>query len=338
MKAAVSEQARQPLVIKDAPDPSVGARDVLVRVKACGVCHSDLHIVDGLMAARGLDPFPLILGHEVTGVVEEVGSEVRHLKRGAPVGVYWIYGCGTCRYCLAGKEQACVAQPRSASGVTRPGGYAEYIALPADHALALPEELDFVSAAPFFCAGLTMYSGFKNAGLQPGQRAAVLGIGGLGHLAIPIARAMGAEVIALTSTDDKVELARQLGAHHAIVGTADLGQKLQEAGGADVVLSTTLEPGAIGGVIPSILPQGTLVLTGLSLNPLPLVPALLVADQLRIIGSAVGSRRDMQELLHLAVQHNIRPMTETYPLEEANAVHDRLRANQVRFRAVLTPD
>src|SRR3990172_12320576 len=203
MKAAVAEQARQPLVIKDALHPSVGARDVLVRVKACGVCHSDLHVVDGLMAARGLDPFPLILGHEVTGLVEEVGSEVRHLGRGARVGVYWIYGCGTCRYCLAGKEQACVAQPRSASGITRPGGYAEYIALPADHAMPLPEGLDFVSAAPFFCAGLTMYAGFKNAGLQPGQRAAVLGIGGLGHLAIPIARALGGEGIAPPPPDGK---------------------------------------------------------------------------------------------------------------------------------------
>src|SRR3972149_6912508 len=137
MKAAVAEQAPQPLVIKDVPDPSVGDREVLVRVKACGVCHSDLHIVEGMMAARGLDPFPLILGHEVTGVVEAVGTEVSHLRRGDRVGVYWIYGCGTCRYCLAGDEQACAADTTPMSGVTLPGGYAEYIRLPADHAVSL---------------------------------------------------------------------------------------------------------------------------------------------------------------------------------------------------------
>ena len=149
---------------------------------------------------------------------------------------------------------------------------------------------------------------------------------------------MGAEVIAITSTEAKVELARQLGAHHVITnGSGNLGQKLLEVGGADVVLSTTIDPEPLSQVIEGILPKGALVLTGVTTDPLPVVPLMLLFRQQRIIGSLLGSRRDMQELLQLAVQNDIRPMTETYPLEEVNTVHDKLRANQVRFRAVLTP-
>ena len=216
MKAGVMEQAQQPIVIKDVPDPSIGARDVLVRVNACGVCHTDLHIADGFLGGFGIDPFPLILGHEVAGVVEQVGSEVTHLSLGDRVGVAYLFSCGRCRYCLSGEEEACLtlySQPSQMQmgGFTLDGGYAQYMKVPANYAIPLPPGLDFGDAAAFLCGGLTVYAGFKNAQLRAGQRAAVLGIGGLGHLAIPIARAMGAEVIAITSTEAKVELARELG-------------------------------------------------------------------------------------------------------------------------------
>ncbi len=333
----MSERVGEPLTITDVPDPTAGDREVVVRVKACGVCHTDLNIVDGLLMENGIGP-PIILGHEPVGIIEETGREVTHLSAGDRVGVYWMYGCGQCRYCFAGEEQACTAVPLTASGFTVDGGYAQYTKLPADHAIPVPDGLDFTDAAPLFCAGLTMYRGFKNAGLRPEQRAAVLGIGGLGHLALPIAKAMGAEVIAITSAG-KVDLARKLGAHQVVNGAdGDVGQQLLEIGGADVVLSTTLDPQAIEQVMQGILPQGALVLTGITTDPLPIVPATVLMAQLRIVGSLVGSRSDMRELLQLAVRNDIRPITEVYPLEEANAVHDRLRANQVRLRAVLTPN
>ena len=342
MKAAVMEQMQQPMLIKDVPTPSVGGDDVLIRIHACGVCHSDLHVAEGMLASFGYDPFPLILGHEITGVVEQVGAEVSHLRPGDRVGAYWRFGCGHCRYCLSGEEEICLRGLTNlqAAGVTLSGGYAQYITVRADYAMPLPPELDFVDAAPFLCAGLTMYGGFKNAGLRPGQRAAVLGIGGLGHLGVQVARAMGAEVIAITSTEDKQELAKELGAHHTlhIANSGEVGQKLLATGGADVVLSTTLDSQVIGSVMQGLLPQGALVLTGLTADPLPVVPIALISTQRRIIGSVIGSRQDLREVLQLAVQHKIRPMTESYSLEEVNKVHDRLRANQVRFRAVLTPN
>jgi alcohol dehydrogenase, propanol-preferring len=341
MKAALLEQAQQPLVIKNVPDPSVGAHDVLIKVRACGVCHTDLHITEGLLAAFGYDPFPLIMGHEIVGEVAQVGSGVTHLKRGDRVGAYWQFGCGHCHYCTSGKEQTCItnmsAHNLRHAGVTLPGGYAEYVAVDADYAIPLPDAMDFVDAAPFLCAGLTMYGGFKNAGLRPGQRAAILGIGGLGHMAIPIAKAMGAEVIAITSTDSKQAAAKQLGADHTISATgAEAGKKLQAMGGADVVLSTTLDAEAINGAMQGLLPQGTMVLTALTFDPLPIIPIQLLAYEQRIVGSLVGSRHDFQELLQLAVQNNIRPITECYPLDDVNNVHARLREGKVRYRAVLT--
>jgi len=340
MRAAVMEAARQPMVIQERAVPPIGPDEVLIRITAAGVCHTDLHLSEGLFETVGINPFPVVPGHEIVGVVERIGAAVTVLAPGDRVGAYWVYSCGRCLSCLSGEEQAC---PRlltefPANGVSRQGGYAQYLALPASHALPLPDELDFVAAAPLFCAGLTMYGALKNAQVRPGQRVAVLGIGGLGHLGLAIARAMGAEVIALTSTAAKADLAREMGARQVLYGTADIGAQLQANGGADVVVSTTIEPAAIAAVMVGLRPRGALVLTGVTMEPLPLVPTFLAFGQQRVIGSLIGSRRDMVELLQLAAQAGIRPLTETYPLAEANAVHERLRANQVRFRAVLLPE
>ncbi len=338
MKAAVLDQAQQPMAIKNVADPSVGVNDVLIKVRACGVCHTDLHIVEGLLGGLGIDPFPLIMGHEIVGEVAQIGVGVTHLKPGDRVGAYWSFGCGHCRYCASGKEQICTGN-HGYAGITQNGGYAEYFTVDADYAIPLPDEMDFVDAAPFLCAGLTMYSGFKNAGLRPGQRAALLGIGGLGHMAIPIAKALGAEVIAITSTEAKQSVAKELGAHHTINATgAEAGKKLREMGGADVVLSTTLNTEAITGAMQGLVPQGTMVLTALTADPLPIIPIQLLFAEQRVIGSLVGSRLDFQELMKLAVQNNIRPMTETYALDHANLAHERLREGKVRYRAVLTPN
>ncbi len=338
MRAAVLEKSGAPLVVKDVPVPSVGPRDVLVRVRACGVCHTDLHVADGLLSTVGPSPFPLIPGHEIAGVVERTGDEVTHLSAGDRIGVYWWLSCGHCRCCLAGEEEVCVSAMADmrAVGLTRDGGYAEFVAVPADYVFPLPAEIDFAEAAPFNCAGLTIYGGFKNAGLRPAQRAAVLGIGGLGHFGIQIAKAMGAEVVAVTSTEAKQEVARELGAHHVVETGAGMGAKLAELGGADVMVSTTLDFGMIREALRGLAPMGTLVLVGMAAGKLPVDPRTFVLSQQRLIGSYLGSRGDLQELMQLAARHDIRPILETYPLEDVNTVHQRLRDNQVRFRAVLT--
>ncbi len=333
MKAALLERVREPLAVTEEPAPAVGPDDVLVRVHACGVCHADLHIADGMLEAQGV-PLPLLLGHEVAGVVSEVGSEVTHPRPGDRVGMYFQFNCGHCRYCLAGEEEVCGARRMAGFGGA-PGGYAEYIVLPAANALPLPEGLDFVDAAPLFCAGLTMFGALKNGGVRPGQRVAVLGIGGLRHLGLALARAMGAEVVALTSSKSKADLARQLGAHEVIAGDG-MGQRLLQMGGADVIVSTTIDSGAVAQALQGLAPLGTLVLTGATMDPLPVIPGLLLFQQQRVIGSTIGSRGDMMELLQFVTATGIRPMTETYALDEVNAAHARVRANEIRFRAVLT--
>lgn len=340
MKAAVMEGLHQPLVVRDVPVPPIGPRDVLVRVKGAGVCHSDVHHVDGSAGDITISKFPHILGHEVTGQVDKMGSDVTHLQVGDRVGVSHMFACGRCPNCLSGEEEVCdtlFSDDAYIGGVTADGGYAEYMRVPANFALPLPEELDYVEAAPLFCAGLSVYAALKCAHIKPGQRAAILGVGGLGHMAIPIARAMGAEVIAITSSDWKVALSKELGAAQVISGNGDIGQKLRAAGGADVVVSTTIDTKAIVNVMGGLSPNGALVLTGLTLEPLPIVPERLIFGQQRILASRAGSRLDLHELMQLSVQNNIRPLTETFPLDEVNQAHDRVRSNQVRFRAVLTP-
>jgi propanol-preferring alcohol dehydrogenase len=329
MRAAVAEAAGQPLVVKDIPAPKVGPNDLLLKIQACGVCATDLKVL-----ARGRSE-PLVPGHEPVGVVHEVGSAVTAFRPGDRVGAHAFFACGNCTYCAEGEEEACESGQLAGAAVN--GGYAEYMRLPAAHAIPLPDGLDFAQAAPFFCAGLTVYSGLKNGRLQPGQRVAIIGVGGLGHLAIPIARAMGAEVIAVTSTPDKAEAARALGAHH-VTGGEGAGDDLLKWGGVHLALNTADAAQPLRQVLPGMRKQSTLVLATSTMgDQLPIPSSMFSSRQLRVVASFFGSRKDMRELLALAQEHGIRPMTETYPLAEVNAVHARLRSNQVRFRAVLTP-
>jgi len=338
MKAAVQEQVDRPLVIKDVPMPQPGRRDAVLKIEACGVCHTDLHLADGFFKPLGIDVFPIIPGHEVVGVVEEVGPDVTHVKRGDRVGAYFFWTCGLCPNCMGGHETGCstlMTAPKM-HGFTVDGGYAEYVRIPAEHLLRLPDELDFIDAAPLFCGGVTMYGGFKSAGLRPDQRVAILGIGGLGHLGIQIAKAMGAEVIAITS-EGKEDWARDLGADKVITRNGDVGQQLLDLGGADVILTTTVEPKDISDVMRGLRVRGSFVITGMTADPLSIMPAGFAFAQHRIIGSIIGTRRDQAELLDLAIRNDIRPVTEVYPLGEVNKVHDRLRQKKVWLRAVLKP-
>ena len=338
MKAAVLEQVGAPMSIQDIPTPSVGRRDALIKVAACGVCHTDLHLSEGFFRPFGIDVFPIVPGHEVVGVVEEVGADVTNVKRGDRVGASFFQTCGLCQHCLDGRETAChtlFAGPRM-SGFSVNGGYAEFMATRAEFLMKLPDELEFTAAAPLFCGGITMYGGLKQAGLRADQRVAILGVGGLGHLGVAIAKAMGAEVVAITSAG-KEAWAKELGADRVIARNGNIGQQLLEVGGADVVLSTTIDTADIANVLQGLRVRGSFVLTGMTVAPLSLMPAGFAFAQQRVIGSVIGTRREQAELLDLAVRHRIRPVTETYSLAEANAVHDRLRSQKVRMRAVLLP-
>ncbi len=331
MRAALVEAANRTPVVKDIPIPEIGPRDALIKMQACGVCFTDLRIVEG-GAGRTV---PLVLGHEPVGVVHEVGSAVTGVRRGDRVGVHALFTCGTCSYCAEGQEEAC--DTRQLAGSTIYGGYAEYMRVPADHLIPLPAALDFAHAAPFFCAGLTVYAGMKNGGLRAGQRVAIIGIGGLGHMAIPIARAMGAEVVAVTSSPDKAPDARTLGAQHVASGK-QAGDELRDLGGVHMVVDTSGSWQAVQSVLPGLRMQSALVLLagsgGWSEPPVP--TSMIGGKQMRVQGSFFGSRTDLRELLTLAERDHIRPVIETFPLANVEQAHAKVRSNQIRFRAVLT--
>jgi D-arabinose 1-dehydrogenase-like Zn-dependent alcohol dehydrogenase len=335
MKAVVVEQAKATPVVKEIEKPIIGPREVLINVKACGVCHSDLHLANGDWN-WDIVKFPLLLGHEVAGVVEEAGREVTHLRPGTKVGMPWLYSsCGRCRECLRGEEIICAHL--QGTGVSVPGGYAEYLKAHADYVTMIPDPLGFIEAAPLFCAGITSFSGLRNADTKPGQRVAVLGIGGLGHLGVLYARAMGCDVIAISRKDEKLTLAQHLGAHHAINSEKEkVGQALQDLGGADVILAPTIATEKMGEVLDGLAPDGTLVILGAAPGAFSVSPDIMIAGRRKIIGSPAGSRKDLRDCLEFSVRHGIRPMVETYPLEKVAEVFQRIREDKVRFRAVLT--
>lgn len=330
MRAAVAERLGAPLLLKDLPVPEAGPGEIVLNVKACGVCYTDLRIVDSIGGAA----MPLVPGHEPVGVVSQVGPGVPDIVVGDRVAVHALFSCGDCSYCRAGEDEACVLGFSRLAGLGVPGGYAEYMRLPANRAVPLPDSMAFADAAPFCCAGLTTYAGLKNGGLQAGQRVVIVGIGGLGHLAIPIARALGAEVYAATSSPDKAEAARTLGASFA-GDVAAVAGALAPKGGAHLVLHTANSLAPLVGLLRGMAKQGTIVLTAADGDSLPIPPSMFTALQLRVVGSFFGSRKDLSEVLALAADHNIRPTVERFPLEDVNSAHERLRLNQVRYRAVL---
>ncbi len=336
MKAAVCEAFGAPLALRNVPDPTVGADEVLVRVKACGVCHSDLHLVDGDWASWGT-PLPIIPGHEVTGVVEATGDSVGELSPGDAVGIPWMqYACGRCGPCRSGAEMLCAAQ--KSTGITVHGGYAELVKAPAAFVHRIPVGLDLAEAAPLLCAGITVFAPLRRAGNLAGRTVAVAGIGGLGHLAVRMADAMGARVVALLRGDGKADLARQLGARETIDAEKEkVGKRLAAMGGADLIVVTAISPRVFEQCIPGLAPNGTLVVVAAIAEPAKVVPAALLTGQKRIMGSLIGTRDDMDAMLRFAADHGIAAMVERHPLEKVNDVLDRLRQGKVRLRAVLVP-
>jgi len=338
MKAAVLHDFKKPLSIEEVPRPHPAADEVLIRVEACGACHSDVHVADGdWKQFAGIVKRPLVLGHEIAGGVVETGKAVTDLKVGDRVGVPWIHwSCGACEFCREGNENLCSRQ--KITGVTVDGGYAEFVKAPASHALKIPDAVSAAEAAPLFCAGVTVYRALKGAGIASGQRLAVFGVGGLGHLAVQFGRSWGAEVIAVDVADEKLALARSLGASstfNAVV--TDVSKELRRQGGVHVALVTSAAKAAYETAFGCVRATGTLLVVGLPAENICFPPILMAAGEIRIRASAVGTRQDVREVLAAAAVGNVRCQVVPRPLERANQVLDELRQGQVCGRIVLTP-
>ncbi|MBZ5701056.1 MAG: zinc-dependent alcohol dehydrogenase [Acidobacteriia bacterium] len=338
MKAAILHDYKQPLRIEDVPRPECAADEVLIQVEACGVCHSDLHLAEGgwpqLLSAVTVKK-PLVMGHEAVGRVVEKGRDVAQFALGDRVGVAWIYwSCGQCRLCKEGLENLCPRQ--IITGVTVDGGYAEFVKAKASHVTRVPETLSAQEAAPLFCAGLTVYRSSKKAGIRPGQRVAVFGIGGLGHLAVQVAKSFQAEVIGIDVTEEKLALARSLGADHALNAAAgDFAAQLKKVGGPHVALVTSAAKAAYDLAFSSLRPDGTLAVIGLPAEDLTFPPIVMVARETRIVASSVGTRADLRELLDLAAAGKVRCHSEARPLAQINQVFDDMRHGRILGRVVV---
>ncbi len=339
MKAAVLHEFKAPLKIEDVPRPQIAAGQVLVAVEACGVCHSDLHVAEGdWKQFAGIVKRPLILGHEVAGHVTELGAGVQDLKIGDRVGVPWLYwSCGECEFCREGNENLCVRQ--SITGVTVDGGFAEFLKVRASHATRIPDSLSALEAAPLFCAGVTVHRALKHAKISPGQRLAIFGVGGLGHLAIQLGRALGAEITAIDVSEGKLEMARSLGAARTLnAKTSEVAKEFRRSGGAHVALVTSGAKAAYDTAFACLRPTGMLLVVGLPAEDICFPPIMMAAREVRIQASAVGTREDLREVLALAAQGKVRCEVAARPLSQVNEVLDQMRRGQISGRIAVTPD
>jgi len=338
MKAALLREFKKPLSIEEVDRPEPAAAEVLVEVEACGVCHSDLHVADGdWTQLAGIIKKPLILGHEVAGRVVGKGSEVRDLHIGDRVGVPWIqWTCGRCEFCRDGNENLCPSQ--IITGVTVDGGYAEFLKARASHVQKIPDDLSSAEAAPLFCAGVTVFRALRQAKISPGQRLAVFGVGGLGHLAVQLGRAFGAEVTAIDIVEEKLALAESLGASHMLnAGLTNVAQELRARGGVHVAMVTSAAKAAYNMAFHCVRPTGTLLVVGLPADDICFPPIMMAAGEVRIQASAVGTREDLREVLAMAAAGKVHCRVAKRPLEQVNEVLDQLRRGQISGRVVLTP-
>jgi alcohol dehydrogenase, propanol-preferring len=334
MKAAVVREFGKPLEIEDVPIPEPGPGQVLVKVRACGVCGTDLHAAGGDWPAKPNRPF--IPGHEGVGSVVVVGPGVTHVSEGDRVGVPWLHSaCGHCSYCWSGWETLCEAQKNSGYSVN--GAFAEYVVADADYIGHLPCNVDFVQIAPILCAGITVYKGLKVSGARPGDWVVVSGVGGLGHMAIQYARAMGLHVAAVDVENRKLNLARELGAAVAVnARSTDPATYLKkEIGGAHGVLVTAPSQKAFEQALGMVRRGGTIVLNGLPPGSFPLPIIDMVLDGITIRGSIVGTRLDLQEALAFAGEGVAKATVQTERLEDINGVFERMREGQIEGRVVL---
>jgi len=334
MQAAVARTFGAPLTIEEVPIPEVVPGSILVKIAASGVCHTDLHAVDGDWPVQ--PKLPLIPGHEGVGVVAAIGRGVMHVKEGDRVGVPWLHtACGRCTYCLTGWETLCESQSNTGYGVD--GTFADYVLADPSYVGHLPAKLAFAAAAPILCAGVTVYKGLKETEVRPGEWVVISGIGGLGHLAVQYAKAMGMHVVAVDVAQPKLELARRLGAEITIdARTEDAVARVQkEIRGAHGVLVTAVSTPAFAQAIGMLRRGGTMALVGLPPGnfPVPIFDVVLTRKTIR--GSIVGTRADLAECLEFAAEGKV---TCTYTVDKRaniNAIFDRMRAGTIDGRIVI---
>jgi uncharacterized zinc-type alcohol dehydrogenase-like protein len=304
--------------------------DIEIRISHCGVCHSDIHLIDN---DWGISQYPFIPGHEIIGTVAKIGGDAVGFSIGDRVGVGWqADSCGYCEWCRKGLENLCAKS--QATCVHRNGGYAEAVRVNARFAIPIPDSLDSENAAPLLCAGITVYNPLRNHAVNPTSRVGVIGIGGLGHIALQFARAFGADVTAFSTSADKEQEALTHGAHH-FVNTRDSKGLKALAGYFDFILSTINADQDWSAYLHALRPTGTLVFLGVPPSPLTLPVLPLMAGQRKIAGSPIGSPWQLREMLDVAARHGVKAQTERFAFDKVNVALNKVRKNHVRYRAVL---
>jgi alcohol dehydrogenase, propanol-preferring len=334
MKAAVVKQFGKPLEVHELAIPTPGPGQALIEIISSGVCHTDLHAAEGDWPVKPTLPF--VPGHEGAGIVVALGTGVKHLKEGDRVGIAWLHSaCGYCEFCLRGWETLCKRQQNSGYSVN--GSFAEFALAQADYLGRIPDNLSFTDAAPILCAGVTTYKGLKMTDTRPGEWVVISGVGGLGHVAVQYAKAMGLHVAAVDLGHEKLDLARKLGAELTIdAGTMDPARMIQEKiGGAHGVLVTAVSLPAFKQAIGMLRRGGTCVLNGLPPGEFPISIFDMVLNGYTLRGSIVGTRSDLEEALAFAADGKVKATIETQPLEAINDVFDRLKKGRVNGRVVL---
>jgi uncharacterized zinc-type alcohol dehydrogenase-like protein len=306
------------------------ANEIEVRISHCGVCRSDIHLIDN---DWGSSKYPFVPGHEIVGIVSAVGSGVKDRTIGERVGIGWqADSCGICEWCRQGDEHLCALA--QATCVGRNGGYADAVRVNSRFAIPVPEGLESENVAPLLCAGITVYTPLRNHGVRPSSRVGVVGIGGLGHLALQFAKAFGAEVTALSTSKDKEAEALELGAHH-FVNTRDTAEVKKIAGSFDLLLSTVNADQDWQAFVNCLRPKGTLCLVGVPPSPMTIQAFPLVSGERAVAGSNTGSPQDLHEMLDVAARHGVKAITERFAMAKANEAIAKVKKGKVRYRAVL---
>jgi len=318
------------IVEREIPKPRAG--EVRIKVQACGVCHSEVFVKEGLWP--GIQ-YPRVPGHEVAGIIDELGAGVTGWKKDQRVGVGWFGGQdNTCPECRRGHFLYC--QNLKVAGISYDGGYQQYMLAPVEALAAIPDTLSDAEAGPLLCAGVTTFNGLRHSGARPGEVVAILGIGGLGHLAVQFANKFGYRVAAISRGSENALLAKKLGAHVYIDSkSTNAAQELRKLGGAQAILATAPDSKAMSELIDGLAPTGKFVVVGISPDPIAVTPLQLITGERAIQGSAVGTPTDSEETMNFAELTGVRTMIETYPLEKAAEAYNRMMSGKAEFRVVL---
>jgi len=335
MRAMVVKQPKSDLIEQDWPVPHPGPGWARIRIHACGICHGDVALWQGIFPYKGFATYPRVPGHEVAGVVDEVGEGVEWPAKGDRVGVPWLFSsCGHCRSCQCGDYVYC--KETEVTGVTQHGGFQDYMVAPVSSLSAIPDQISFEEAGPLICAGLTVFKGLEVGDFKPGDRVAVIGMGGLGHLGVRYAQAMGGRVAAISSHKAKKKQAQDWGAELFIdASSEDVAARLQAWGGADVILSTAPSAAPVTQAFPGLAQRGCCVVLGGSPEMIEVRAGLLLNGERKLTGCTTGDREDIRRMFDFAAANDVRPTLTRFKLTEAQAALEAHRTGKLNGRAVI---